>query len=284
MLIVLGLALGRQVTSANRAGVELVSWYWHFVDGVWVVVFTVVYLVGTVSPEFASRVRERRMASDPQTIATARGPGRAGLRRDAPADRRAAGAGPGPGPAGRRRGPRARRFLVVGAVVLVAGLGIWIVQLLPGRGHVHEPLVEPARAPARDGRAGHRGASATGHARLPAAAAAGGSSHLRRAQGRHRRRPGDAAARPALGTAERPRPLVSGQPAGRHGPARRRQDDRSPSWSNFDPSLLAGGDRHSRRDVGGLRPDLRRAVADAAADPPAARLGRAADALRSGRG
>jgi cytochrome c oxidase subunit 3/cytochrome o ubiquinol oxidase subunit 3 len=46
MLIVLGLALGRQVTSANRAGVGLVSWYWHFVDGVWVVVFTVVYLVG----------------------------------------------------------------------------------------------------------------------------------------------------------------------------------------------------------------------------------------------
>ncbi|HTO74195.1 MAG TPA: cytochrome c oxidase subunit 3 [Gemmatimonadales bacterium] len=25
---------------------ELVSWYWHFVDGVWVVVFTVVYVVG----------------------------------------------------------------------------------------------------------------------------------------------------------------------------------------------------------------------------------------------
>jgi cytochrome c oxidase subunit 3/cytochrome o ubiquinol oxidase subunit 3 len=46
MLIVLGLAVGRQVTSANRGGVELVSWYWHFVDGVWVVVFTVVYLVG----------------------------------------------------------------------------------------------------------------------------------------------------------------------------------------------------------------------------------------------
>lgn len=46
MLIVLGLALGREVTSANRAGVGLVSWYWHFVDGVWAVVFTVVYLVG----------------------------------------------------------------------------------------------------------------------------------------------------------------------------------------------------------------------------------------------
>jgi cytochrome c oxidase subunit 3/cytochrome o ubiquinol oxidase subunit 3 len=46
MLIVLGLALRRHVTSTNRAGVGLVSWYWHFVDGVWVVVFTVVYLVG----------------------------------------------------------------------------------------------------------------------------------------------------------------------------------------------------------------------------------------------
>src|SRR6516225_1602715 len=46
MLIELGLALGRRVTSANRAGVGLVSWYWHFVDAVWVVVFTVVYLAG----------------------------------------------------------------------------------------------------------------------------------------------------------------------------------------------------------------------------------------------
>jgi cytochrome c oxidase subunit 3/cytochrome o ubiquinol oxidase subunit 3 len=46
MLIVLGLTLARRVTGANRPTVELVSWYWHFVDGVWVVVFTVVYLVG----------------------------------------------------------------------------------------------------------------------------------------------------------------------------------------------------------------------------------------------
>jgi cytochrome c oxidase subunit III len=46
MLIVLALALGRHVTSANRSGVELVAWYWHFVDAVWIVVFTVVYLVG----------------------------------------------------------------------------------------------------------------------------------------------------------------------------------------------------------------------------------------------
>jgi cytochrome c oxidase subunit 3/cytochrome o ubiquinol oxidase subunit 3 len=46
MLVVLGLAVRRQVTAANGAAVGLVSWYWHFVDGVWVVVFTVVYLVG----------------------------------------------------------------------------------------------------------------------------------------------------------------------------------------------------------------------------------------------
>jgi cytochrome c oxidase subunit 3 len=46
MLIMLGLALTRQVTAQNRLGIEMVSWYWHFVDGVWVVVFTVVYLIG----------------------------------------------------------------------------------------------------------------------------------------------------------------------------------------------------------------------------------------------
>jgi cytochrome c oxidase subunit 3 len=46
MLIMLILALGRQVTAGNPHGVELVSWYWHFVDGVWIVVFTVVYIVG----------------------------------------------------------------------------------------------------------------------------------------------------------------------------------------------------------------------------------------------
>jgi cytochrome c oxidase subunit 3/cytochrome o ubiquinol oxidase subunit 3 len=46
LLLVLGLALAGQVTRANRAGVGLVAWYWHFVDVVWVVVFIVVYLVG----------------------------------------------------------------------------------------------------------------------------------------------------------------------------------------------------------------------------------------------
>jgi cytochrome c oxidase subunit 3/cytochrome o ubiquinol oxidase subunit 3 len=46
MLIVLGLVLGRRVTSVSPDGVRLVAWYWHFVDGVWVVVFTVVYVLG----------------------------------------------------------------------------------------------------------------------------------------------------------------------------------------------------------------------------------------------
>jgi cytochrome c oxidase subunit III len=57
MLTVLGLALRPQALESGvrvqesgvrsqGSGVELVSWYWHFVDGVWVVVFTVVYLVG----------------------------------------------------------------------------------------------------------------------------------------------------------------------------------------------------------------------------------------------
>ncbi len=34
------------VSREHREGFEVVSWYWHFVDGVWVVVFTVVYVIG----------------------------------------------------------------------------------------------------------------------------------------------------------------------------------------------------------------------------------------------
>jgi cytochrome c oxidase subunit III len=32
--------------SAHADHAELVSWYWHFVDGVWIVVLTVVYIIG----------------------------------------------------------------------------------------------------------------------------------------------------------------------------------------------------------------------------------------------
>jgi cytochrome c oxidase subunit 3 len=46
MAVVLGLAWRRNITARNRDSVEAVSWYWHFVDGVWVVVFTLVYVVG----------------------------------------------------------------------------------------------------------------------------------------------------------------------------------------------------------------------------------------------
>ena len=43
--------------------------------------------------------------------------------------------------------PLGAGFFVIGAVVLVAGVSIWVAQLLPGRGHVHESLAEPARGP-----------------------------------------------------------------------------------------------------------------------------------------
>src|SRR3989304_1824754 len=38
-------------------------------------------------------------------------------------------------------------FLPVGGVIFVVGLGMWIRQLLPGRGHELEPLVDPALRP-----------------------------------------------------------------------------------------------------------------------------------------
>jgi hypothetical protein len=38
-------------------------------------------------------------------------------------------------------------FTVVGAALFVTALSIWVAQLLPGRGHVPEPLAEPGRRP-----------------------------------------------------------------------------------------------------------------------------------------
>ncbi len=40
------LALLRRVGQEQAEQVDVLSLYWHFVDAVWVVVFTVVYLVG----------------------------------------------------------------------------------------------------------------------------------------------------------------------------------------------------------------------------------------------
>jgi cytochrome c oxidase subunit III len=44
MLIFLGISMRQQLTEQLRTGVELVGWYWHFVDAVWIVVFLVVYV------------------------------------------------------------------------------------------------------------------------------------------------------------------------------------------------------------------------------------------------
>jgi cytochrome c oxidase subunit 3 len=46
LLIVLIFALTGKLTSVYSRQVEVLSLYWHFVDAVWVVVFTVVYIIG----------------------------------------------------------------------------------------------------------------------------------------------------------------------------------------------------------------------------------------------
>jgi cytochrome c oxidase subunit 3/cytochrome o ubiquinol oxidase subunit 3 len=43
---VLLFALTGKLKSAHLKQIEVLSLYWHFVDAVWVVVFTVVYVVG----------------------------------------------------------------------------------------------------------------------------------------------------------------------------------------------------------------------------------------------
>ena len=46
MLVVLFAALGRRVHRGHAERVKVLAMYWHFVDGVWVVVFSVVYIIG----------------------------------------------------------------------------------------------------------------------------------------------------------------------------------------------------------------------------------------------
>ena len=46
-LLLLALVLGlRESMQGQARRFELLSWYWHFVDAVWVAVFTVVYVIG----------------------------------------------------------------------------------------------------------------------------------------------------------------------------------------------------------------------------------------------
>ncbi len=46
MLTILGLALRHKVTAQQENAIAPVALYWHFVDGVWIVVFLVVYIIG----------------------------------------------------------------------------------------------------------------------------------------------------------------------------------------------------------------------------------------------
>ena len=46
ILIVMLLNLGGHMSERHAERTELLSWYWHFVDAVWVVVFLTVYVIG----------------------------------------------------------------------------------------------------------------------------------------------------------------------------------------------------------------------------------------------
>jgi cytochrome c oxidase subunit 3/cytochrome o ubiquinol oxidase subunit 3 len=46
LLLVFVFSLRGFVTIMNRERLQMISWYWHFVDAVWIVVFTVVYVIG----------------------------------------------------------------------------------------------------------------------------------------------------------------------------------------------------------------------------------------------
>jgi cytochrome c oxidase subunit 3/cytochrome o ubiquinol oxidase subunit 3 len=46
LLLVFAMSLAGKVRMEHHEHVEMVSWYWHFVDVVWVVVFVVVYVIG----------------------------------------------------------------------------------------------------------------------------------------------------------------------------------------------------------------------------------------------
>src|SRR5215510_4945272 len=46
LLLIFIFSLGGFVTIMHRERLKMISWYWHFVDAVWIVVFTVVYVIG----------------------------------------------------------------------------------------------------------------------------------------------------------------------------------------------------------------------------------------------
>jgi cytochrome c oxidase subunit 3/cytochrome o ubiquinol oxidase subunit 3 len=46
MLVVLVFAMGKKLHPEHEYRVKVLAMYWHFVDAVWVVVFSVVYIIG----------------------------------------------------------------------------------------------------------------------------------------------------------------------------------------------------------------------------------------------
>ncbi|HMG32920.1 MAG TPA: cytochrome c oxidase subunit 3 [Blastocatellia bacterium] len=46
LTLVLVLSLRKSIRPADGERIQMISWYWHFVDVVWVVVFSVVYVIG----------------------------------------------------------------------------------------------------------------------------------------------------------------------------------------------------------------------------------------------
>ena len=46
LMLVFVLSLFNKVGPEQHERVEMLSWYWHFVDVIWVIVFTVVYVIG----------------------------------------------------------------------------------------------------------------------------------------------------------------------------------------------------------------------------------------------
>ena len=90
-------------------------------------------------------------------------------------------------------------FLVVGAGIIVAGLGLWIANLLPGRGHIHEPFVPLARRPRPvSGQPFDRGTSASRACPATASGCRWRFTPSRPASGGDRWRPGDAHTGPGL--------------------------------------------------------------------------------------
>lgn len=47
LLLVLGVSLFGFPVETQKRRIKFLSWYWHFVDAVWVIVFTVVYIIST---------------------------------------------------------------------------------------------------------------------------------------------------------------------------------------------------------------------------------------------